>query len=232
MFLTRFHLDARSPTGSRLLQDPQRMHAAISRAAPSHDVPPGSLAAELAQAPGRTLWRLDRDNPAAPILWIVSAARPELDDVAEEAGKVVDGIVYESRPYEGLLDRLETGQVYAFRLAANAARSGRRSPESAATQRFGHVTAAQQLAWLQARAESHGFSLRKSTAGELDAAVVGRRRLAFSRQGRRVTITLSELMGHLEVADPNRLRASLVRGIGHGRAYGCGLLTLAAPKRV
>jgi CRISPR system Cascade subunit CasE len=42
---------------------------------------------------------------------------------------------------------------------------------------------------------------------------------------------VSEFAGHLAVSDPDALRRSLVVGIGHARAYGCGLLTLAAPRR-
>ena len=222
MFLTRFHVDARTPAGARALDDAQHMHAMVARATAVPSQSDGS--------PGRTLWRLDRDDPAAPILWVVSAARPDLDAFAAEAGRVVAGVVYSSRPYETLLDRLVVGQVYAFRLAANAARSGRRTPESSSTQRFGHVTAAQQLSWLQDRAAAHGFALRSLAGGEPDAAVVGRRRLTFFRQGRRVTIALSDFMGHLEVSEPDTLRRSLVFGIGHGRAYGAGLLTLAQPR--
>lgn len=232
MFLTRFHLDPRSPAGSRALRNPQRMHAIVAAATSGRSAPDGALPPPgPAPSRGRTLWRLDQDDPASPLLWVVSIARPDFDEIAGEAGKVVAGVVYETRPYEALLDRLEAGQVYAFRLAANAVRSGRRSPESPATQRFGHVTVAQQLSWLEARSDVHGFSLRKSITGEPDAAIVGRRRLAFSRQGQRVTIAVSEFMGHLEVSDPDRLRRSLATGIGHGRAYGCGLLTVAAPRR-
>jgi CRISPR system Cascade subunit CasE len=33
----------------------------------------------------------------------------------------------------------------------------------------------------------------------------------------------------LEVTGPDALRHALTSGIGHARAYGCGLLTLAEP---
>lgn len=223
MFLTRFHLDPRRPEGWRALQNPQHMHAVLARATS------GSAGGD--DCLGRTLWRMDQDDPARPILWVVSVDEPNLDGFAAEAGRVVEGVVYESKSYDGLLDRLRAGQVYAFRLAANPVRSGRRSPEAITTQRFGHVTASQQVEWLKARAARSGFALCVSSAGEPDVAVVGRRRLSFLRQGRRVTIALSEMMGHLQVDDPGLLRQSLVSGIGHGRAYGCGLLSLAAPVR-
>lgn len=224
MFLTRFHLDPRSRAGARSMGDPQRLHATIYAAMPTQPV-------VLGQSPGRPLWRLDRDEPAAPVLWIVSPEQPNLDDFAAEAGRIVAGVTYQCRPYEPLLNRLGAGQVYAFRLAANAVHSGRVSAESTDTQRLAHITAAQQLAWLTTRSTAHGFSVVKSAAGEPDAAVIGRRRLVFRRGEQRVTIAVSDFMGHLQVDEVEVFRRTLVDGIGHARAYGCGLLTLAVPNR-
>ena len=224
MFLTRFHLDPRTPVGARALTDPQRLHATIYAAMPTQPV-------VVHHDLGRPLWRVDRDNPNDPLLWIVSPERPELDAFAGAAGQVIGGVVYESRSYQELLDRLDAGQVYAFRLAANAVHSGRRSRDAKDTQRFGHVTAVQQLSWLATRAEGHGFALRRSISGDVDAALVGGRRLVFWRDGTRVTISVSEFMGHLEIRDAELIRGTLIKGIGHARAYGCGLLTLAAPRR-
>ncbi len=222
MYLTRFYFDPRSRAGARYLNDPHRLHAAIYRAMPSQPVVVGDRA--------RPLWRVDRVDPQAPVLWIVSEERPVLDPLADEAGRSVQGNVYDSRDYGPLLDRLRKGQVYAFRFAGNPVRSGRRSAESLQTQRFGHVTAAQQTQWFEAQGEAHGFSLRRTMIGELDVAVVGRRRTVFWRDGQRIVIAVSEFMGHLEVTKPDELRRALARGIGHARAYGCGLLTIAAPR--
>jgi CRISPR system Cascade subunit CasE len=223
MFLTRFHLDPRSRAGARYLEDPQRLHAAIYRAFPTQPV-------EVNDG-RRPLWRLDRDDPWNPLLWVVSEERPGFDALADEAGRSVDGRVYESRDYMPLLNRLGEGQVYAFRLAGNAVRSGRSSPDAKGTKRFGHVTPVQQTRWLDQQADAHGFRVRSSTTGELDAAVVGRRRTVFWRDGQRVVIAVCEFIGHLDVTDPERLRRALTGGIGHARAYGCGLLTLAASRR-
>ena len=165
------------------------------------------------------------------MLWVVSPGRPELDEFALSAGKPVEGAVYQSRSYEPLLERIDNGQIYAFRLAANAVHSGRRTSEVERTQRFGHVTVAQKLEWLLSRASGFGFAFPKSATGEPDVAVVGSRRLRFARQGKRASIDLSEFAGHLEVTDPDQLRTVLTSGVGHARAYGCGLLTLAAPRR-
>lgn len=221
-YLTRFYLDPRSRDGARYLSDPQRLHAAVYRAMPIQPV--------VVANGHRPLWRVDRDDPAAPLLWVVSEEKPALDPLADEAGRSVGGRVYESRDYAPLLKRLSKGQVYAFRFTGNAVRSGRRSEGAERTQRFGHVTPAQQTEWLVRQAERHGFDLMPSATGEPDAAVVGRRRTVFFRDGQRVVIAVAEFAGNLQVQDPARLCRALTAGIGHARAYGCGLLTLAPPR--
>ncbi len=219
MFLTRFNLNPRTRAGARYLANRNQIHAAIYGAMPTQPV--------VATSHARPLWRLDRDDAAAPVLWVVSPDRPSLDSLAEEAGRSVDGIVYQTRPYDALLDSLAEGQVYAFKLAANASHSGRMSMESARTQRFGHVTAAQQLEWFAARAPRYGFSFPTTVGGEPDVAVVGSTLSYFRRDQARVTVRVSEFTGRLRVTDPMTLRRALTQGIGHARAYGCGLLTLA-----
>ncbi|MEU7482087.1 type I-E CRISPR-associated protein Cas6/Cse3/CasE [Lentzea sp. NPDC042327] len=44
-------------------------------------------------------------------------------------------------------------------------------------------------------------------------------------------LSAASFEGRLEITDPDALRHSLTHGIGHGKAYGCGLLTLAPVKR-
>ena len=51
----------------------------------------------------------------------------------------------------------------------------------------------------------------------------------FKRGERRVTLGVATFEGVLEVTDPDALRRALTHGIGRGKAYGCGLMTLARP---
>jgi len=221
-YLTRFHLDPRSRAGARYLENPQRLHAALYRATPTQPVDVSDN--------GRILWRIDRDDPWDPLVWVVSPERPMLDPLADEAGHSVGGRVYESRDYAPLLTRLQKGQVYAFRFTGNPVRTGRRAVGDAESQRFGHVTAAQQTRWFVRQAEAHGFALCPSAGGGADVVVTGRRRTTFWRDRQRVVIAIGEFIGHLEIIDATLARQALVRGIGHARAYGCGLLTLAKPR--
>ena len=55
--------------------------------------------------------------------------------------------------------------------------------------------------------------------------------MRFTTNGHDGTITIARVTyeGMLEVTGPDALRHALTSGIGHTRAYGCGLLTLAKP---
>lgn len=76
--------------------------------------------------------------------------------------------------------------------------------------------------WLDRRAEPHGF-LVDGDALRVDGYLTHseRRHLPRTQQLRFSTVDFS---GVLTVADPERFRATLLRGIGPAKAFGCGLL--------
>ena len=75
--------------------------------------------------------------------------------------------------------------------------------------------------WLRARAEKHGFCLKS-------LQVTGSRWLRFRKgqQGKPVTLLSVVYEGVLKVTDPVLFRQVLTEGIGRGKAYGQGLLTV------
>lgn len=215
-YLTRFEINTARRAARDLLASPQRTHAAVLAAFPSSSV---------ASPDERVLWRLDHHDHHA-VLYLVSPRRPDLTHLVESVGwPTTEG--WATRDYGPLLDRLAAGQQWGFRLAANPVHNARKTDDSLRSQRFGHVTVTQQTEWFLRRADRHGFTVPLEEHKEPDVAVRGRRTLRFPRQGRTVTLDTAVFEGRLEVADPAALRAALTKGIGHGKAYGCGLLTLA-----
>lgn len=205
MFLNPQRRDAR-----KLLSSPQVMHAAVLSG-----FPPGA-------DPGRVLWRVDGLGTPQTVLWMVSAEEPDLTHLEEQAG-------WPSRPtsrsmsYDGLLSGLAVGQAWGFRLTANPTHT---VTQNGRKQVLGHVTPSQQLGWLLDRQEQLGVRLA-DTAGESTVQLVGRDVRKFKRQGSTVTLATASFSGLLTVADPDRLRSALIGGVGRGKAYGCGLMTLA-----
>lgn len=213
MFLTQFELNTARRGAQALLGSPQSMHAAV-------------LAGFAHGEAGRVLWRADKLR-GTTLLYLLSPSRPDLTHLVEQAGWPTTR-TWDTRAYGPLLDRLSEGDAFAFRLAANPTRSTR-IKEGHRSQRVGHVTADQQLGWLLSRADRIGIEL--GSEDEPRVRVVERGVDVFGRRGARVTLARAVFEGGLVVRDPDRLREAIISGIGPGKAYGCGLLTLAPLQR-
>jgi CRISPR system Cascade subunit CasE len=220
MHLTRFDINGARRAARDLLASPQKLHAAVLAAFPP--------SASTAEEQGRVLWRIDQHQHQT-VLYLVSPHIPDLTHLVESVGwPSTHG--WQTRDYTPLLDALKTGTQWAFRLTANPVSSRRKTEDSPRSQRFGHVTAAQQTEWLLTRAKRSGFTVPLGVGDEPDVAVRRRQTLRFSRHGGTVTLSTAVFEGRLEITDPDALRNSLVHGIGPAKGYGCGLLTLAPVK--
>ena len=223
MYLTRMRLNTARRGAVRLLGSPQSMHAAVMHGFPVEESAPRDGA--------RTLWRLDRAERHDALLYVLSVTEPDLTHLVEQAGWPTKPGGWETRPYSPLLDRLATGQKWAFRLKANPVRTAR-GPGQGHGERsriVKEVTAAQQTAWLLRKAEDSGFSIPSGATGEPNLVLREREHLRFRREGsnRPVSLSVATFEGVLEVKDPGMMRRAMTAGIGRAKAYGCGLLTLA-----
>ena len=223
MFLTKIDLAPQRRLTRKYLGSPQAMHAVVM----------GATGGNVGDGPGRVLWRVDRGTTTA--LYILSPVEPDCSQLVAEAGAV--GTQPRTLDYSPFLTSLDTGQLWAFRLAANPSYSASRGP-GVRGQRYGHVTVEQQRQWLIERTTRFGFELMPvdhTDGGVIDGAVMVayRERPVFNRrrpgeQGRdRVTINRTVYEGSLRVTDPESLRRALIAGVGRSKAYGCGLMTLA-----
>ncbi|MEU7874301.1 type I-E CRISPR-associated protein Cas6/Cse3/CasE [Dactylosporangium sp. NPDC049140] len=219
MYLTRCTIDPARRGARKLLGSPQAMHAAVRAAfaAPEDYERPGA----------RALWRLDTTAGGTVHLYLVSPGAPDLAHLVEQAGGRDTAEAWTTRPYDGLLTSLQPGQRWAFRLTANPSHSGRKTPESKDTQRFGRLRAGEQVQWLLDRTARCGFTVAAQRDGAPNLALHRRQTLTFKRGMHTVSLTTATYDGVLEVADAAAFRQALTGGIGHGKAYGCGLLTIA-----
>lgn len=218
MFLTRFQINPARRGARKLLGSPQAMHAAVRAAFAAPE--------DYERDGARTLWRLDAQGTKAVYLYITSPGRPDLTHLVEQAGwPTTDAWV--TRDYGGLLDSLRPGQDWAFRLTANPVHSGRKTADSKETQRFGRLREADQVNWLLSRAADRGFRIAMQQDGLPNLRLHHSQTLNFKRGLANVTLVTVTYDGILQVADADVFRRALLGGIGHGKAYGCGLLTLA-----
>jgi CRISPR system Cascade subunit CasE len=224
MFLTRFTINPARRGAHKLLGSPQAMHAAVLSSFAPQPPPTGEEPTAPAQ-PSRILWRVDRSATTNTHLYILSPARPDLTHLVEQAGWPTTE-TWQTREYSSLLERLQEGQRWAFRLKANPVHAVRVAQEQR-TKPLGHVTVAQQETWLTSRTHKHGFTLAKGTPDALDLLVHDRETIRFKRNNATVTLTTATYDGILHITDAQALRTALVTGIGRAKGYGCGMLTLA-----
>lgn len=227
MYLSRVFLNPERRATRDWVSSPQRMHAAILAGFPE------------SSAVNRPLWRLDK-GPHHFELLIVSGERPDFIHLVENGGwSTREPDVADYHPF---LARIEVGRRYLFRLRANPVRSTKDNVASGGRGRVVNVgSRALQERWLVDRSGALGFTIPsddddlRSEAGEL----VARRNLTLTERGTQrftklagntriqVTLATAQFDGLLEVTDPNALRTALTAGVGRGKAYGFGLLTLA-----
>jgi CRISPR system Cascade subunit CasE len=226
MYLSRIPLNPARAGTRRFLTSPQVTHAAVmSSFAPTDDTGDHPPVGE-----GRVLWRIDRAENNIH-LYVVSPTRPDFTHIIEQAGWPTTS-TWATRDYRDLLDELAAGQRWHFRLTANPVRAVMNRVVNDPTVR-GRATGLDsdgQLQWLQRKATDHGFELGQCVSGdgkEPDVIITDRRSVTFQRHSQAVSLSTATFEGTLQVTDPQRLRASLVGGIGRAKGYGCGLITLA-----
>lgn len=215
MFLTRFDINPVRRGAHKLLGSPQAMHAAVLASFPSAD--PG------ADPTSRVLWRVDTSR-ARTQLYIQSPTRPDLTHLVEQAGWPTTA-TWSTGDVGALLDSLDKGHQWAFRLTANPT-FATKVKEGGRSQRVAHVTAEQQLTWLSGRAGKWGFRIL-DTGGAPAVDITHRSTRTFRRQQATVTLVTATFDGLLEVEDPEVMREAIIAGLGPAKGYGCGLLTLA-----
>lgn len=210
MYLTRMRLDITKRSTMRALAEPKLFHGAIER----------SFTGERK----RNLWRIDTLN-GAQYLMLVSKDMPDLSAAVEQFGCSEDAAAWETRDYTPLLNRIQPGTRWHFRLTANPIKH---APGNAATGQRGkvmpHITAEHQQHWLMEKASQHGFALKEGEFLAVQEQWYQFRKL--QEGGRPVSLLSVTFEGMLTVTDVELFRHALMEGIGRGKAYGMGMLTV------
>jgi CRISPR system Cascade subunit CasE len=201
MYLSKVTLDLHRPETAMTMVRPSRMHGAVERA----------FSGERQHA----VWRVDRQGSAAALL-VLSTDRPDLTGLQEQFGAA--GSIPATKDYDGFLDSVREGGHYYFRLTANPTVkvNGKRVPLVLGGASIHGNTAD----WARSRLEKSGYSV-----GALE--ITEHRNVVFTREnGQRVQFLQATFDGTCTVTDAAAAREALKKGIGHEKAYGCGMLTL------
>ncbi len=211
--LTLLQLNPRSRAAARDLRDTQGMHRTLT----------GLLAADLTdeaspRARHGLLHRVERDATGVRVL--VQSAEP-LDPSRLPTGYLAADP--QTRDLAPLLNWLSLGLTVRYRIDASPTRctpptplGGGRFRRGARRPLFGQAA----TDWWSGKAQAAGLDV-------LDVSHVSLGPATGNRDGRRVTTTLTRYEGIATVTDPETLRQVIGNGIGTGRAYGAGLLSIA-----
>lgn len=204
MFLTRLRLDPESAQARRDLSDPYDMHRTLVRAF----LPEGQ-----AEIP-RFLWRLEPvQDWRRPEVLVSSEREGDWDFLQALAGYLRAGDEGVATRCVDLATLVRPDAVLRFRFAANPT-------VSRAGKRLGLVGDDAQLHWLHRQGDQHGFQVQA-------ALVSGGDLMHGRRQGGRISLLRVLFDGVLQVRDAQRLQRAVLAGIGPGKAFGCGMLSLA-----
>lgn len=220
MFLHRIHLDPCCREARRDLADPYQLHSTLCRAFSKPDT----------KCPeSEFLWRLEPETYSSgyPHILVQSRTIPDWTGIGVKgwlasADKDID------LKKRLKLDSLKAGQLFRFRLRANpcVTRNGKR---------LGLLKLEDQEAWIMRKGKQHGFSLPHLASFDLSESTQNRPDVRVSQEqmlrgnqhsGNPVRIYSVLYDGIILVTEPDKFRAALQTGIGHGKVMGLGLVSV------
>lgn len=220
MFLSRLRPHPRDLLVLRDLGDPGQLHRTLMRAFPQADGP-------RPRSQFGVLFRVETDG-GQPSVLVQSQVLPDWDMLPE--GYVMS---HETREISAVLDAIQAGRGLRFRLTANPSRkSAAHRPNEAPprnSRRVALVTDEERHAWLVARGARDGFVL--VGGGAFDGVRIDPQpsHSGAGHTGRSgIVVRAVQFEGRLQVVDAELMRRAVREGVGPAKAYGCGLLSLAA----
>lgn len=203
MYLSKLVLNERDRTVQRDLSNAHALHRRIMQAFPD----------EQRENP-RSDWNvLFRQEPDSNIVLVQSGIEPNWTNLSTS---------YLIQPpnftaIDFATSRIEPGRVLQFRLKANPSKRDKQSRKL-----IGMFDQADQIAWLERQADQHGFKL-------LGVDVIPTPNVFGMKEKGKAPIRLLTVMyqGILQITDSSRFINAMQQGIGRGRSYGCGLLSIA-----
>lgn len=236
-YLSRIWMNPLRPKAQLFLRNPHALHAAVL----------GGLSRQPVDE--RVLWRLEPDPKHRAELLVLTDSMPSWEHLVEQAGwPAADEPQQLVRDYQTLLDRIQRGREFRFRVRANPVSATRQPLKPSATQeklltgerprgvRVPHRTAAHQLTWFTDRLDKWGFEAVVSPESGPAVSLIARDRLVFSKGAdttkHRVVLSTATFDAVVRVTDPAQARDRLLSGVGSAKGYGCGLITLAPMRAV
>ncbi len=240
IYLTKLTLNTESRAVWNELGNLQNLHKTISKAFPAIENQDGLKHHEQITPRNKfnILHRLDFDRRnGKAILLVQSAVEPNWNSLPENYADEI-----QCKQIDEQYAAISDGQRLLFRLHANPTKRIGKSDQQAADKfkqyekganrrRVELRTDVEKIEWLKRKGADAGFRLAnvqiKETVANVAAITQGKIKSRRNDSDKPMTFGAVTFEGILEVTDAEKFRESLKQGIGTGKAYGFGLLSVA-----
>lgn len=245
LYLSRLFLDPRSRQVMSELDHPYEMHRTLMRAFPQM---PAEDTARARERYG-VLFRAEANEKDRFVkVYVQSLSEPDWSFLDGLNGYLCNGAValaYEHKDIWPAWQKLQSGRILSFRLRANPTKRIAKEGDPLKGKRVELRREEEQIAWLLRKGREMGkdmpggFDLltKKLSDGQGKEFLVPRVHVSSEGKyaGRKkdasggcsTTHFAVHFEGLLQVTDADAFRQTLIRGIGAGKAFGFGLLSIA-----
>jgi CRISPR system Cascade subunit CasE len=204
MYLSKLVLNERDRKVRSDLGNAHNLHRSIMQAFPDEN-------REHSRADWNILFRQESDSD---VILVQSDADTEPDWTQLPEGYLANHV---AKPFELQASQLKPGQILQFRLKANPSKRDKESGKL-----MGMFHRPDQEAWLTRKGDQSGFKIET-----LDVIPTSNLYGSKAKGTSPIKIFTVLYQGTLQVSDPTLLFEAIRTGIGRGRSYGCGLLSIA-----
>lgn len=208
MFLSKLVLNERSRKVQKDLGNAHKLHQQIMQAFPDQ--------ANQHSADNwnpRQEWKiLFRQEPDSNIILVQSVLEPDWSQLTQDYLKQ-----HVIKPVNYTAEQFKVGRVLQFRLRANPSKRDKTTRKT-----VGFCKQADQLSWLERQGIRCGFRLHGADVMP-SPNVFGKKDQGKSS----IRITTALYQGILEITDARKFSETVCQGLGRGKSYGCGLLSVA-----
>ncbi len=225
MYLSRLSLDIKDRNTIKIINNPRKIH--------------GIVEACFNDANDRNLWRLDYSSNYTYI-YIMSPHEPNFSNAKEQLNLNKENAII-TKNMDKLFDSFKQGQYWHFRLRANPVKAVKQ--EAGRGKRTALASIESQKQWFLDRKDQWGFEINNKeienpetneTTLLYDFNILEKSWISFEKYANvgkkhNVKILTVTYEGNLFITDVELFKENLKLGFGKGKAYGCGLMTLAFP---
>lgn len=204
MYLSKLVLNERDRKVRSDLGNAHNLHRSIMQAFPDEN-----------RENSRAEWNiLFRQEPDSEVILVQSDADAEPDWTQLPQGYLAKHV---TKTFDLQASQLKPGQIFQFRLKANPSKRDKESGKL-----IGMFHRPDQEDWLTRKGKQSGFAIET-----VDAIPTPNLYGTKAKGTSPIKIFTVLYQGTLQVSDPTLFVEAIRQGVGRGRSYGCGLLSIA-----